>query len=87
MAFKFMFLPDAEKQLRELDRLIAQRILRKLHWIERQTNPVRHATMLHKSKIGDIRFRIGDYRVIGIIDYKASLLAVVAVGHRRDIYS
>jgi mRNA interferase RelE/StbE len=86
MGYKFEFLPGAEKQLRALDVLIAKRIIRKLEWIEKQTNPIRHATVLRDAKIGDIRFRIGDYRVVAVIDHEAMRIVIAAVGHRREIY-
>ena len=86
MAYEFFFLPDAEKQLRALDRPIIKRILKKLAWIAGQDNPLRHAVMLHDSKIGDIRFRIGDYRAAAIVDQGKKKIAIAAIGHRREIY-
>lgn len=32
------------------------------------------------------RIRIGDYRVVYTIDDKTSVVTVIAVGHRREIY-
>ncbi len=86
MAYEFRFLPDAEKQLRALDKPILKRILKKLAWIAKQENPLRYAVVLHNAKIGDIRFRIGDYRAIAIVDYGKKRIAIIAVGHRREIY-
>jgi mRNA interferase RelE/StbE len=41
---------------------------------------------LHNTKIGDARFRIGDYRAVAVIDEKKHFIAIAAVGHRREIY-
>lgn len=84
MAFEIYFLPEAEQELRALDVVIAKRILKKLSWVISQKDPVKHGKMLHKPAIGDVRFRIGDYRVVVLIQGKR--IAVVAVGHRRSIY-
>ena len=86
MAYKFSILPDASKQLEALDRQTARRILVKLKWLAEQDEPLRHAVFLHNSTIGDIRFRIGDYRAIAIIDQKKKQIAIAAIGHRREIY-
>ena len=46
-------------------------------------NSLNYAIKLTDSKIGDYRFRIGDYRIILISKRK---IIIVAVGHRKDIY-
>jgi len=33
------------------------------------------------------RLRVGEYRVLYLIDDSAHLITVIAVGHRRDIYT
>jgi mRNA interferase RelE/StbE len=86
MALEFELLPHAEKQLRALDVPTIKRILKKLSWIADQHDPLRHAVILHNAKIGDLRFRIGDYRVVCILDRPRKKVTIVAIGHRRDIY-
>lgn len=86
MAYKFVFSSEAEKQLRTLDTIVARRILKKLQWLSKLSDPLRQATRLHNAKIGDARYRIGDYRVIVIVDYKSKRIVIAALGHRRDIY-
>ncbi len=86
MAYEFRFLPDAEKQLCLFDRLTARRIVKKLRWIAEQPQPWRYATFLHNPKIGDIRFRIGDYRAIAFVDEKKKRIAIAVIGHRRGVY-
>jgi mRNA interferase RelE/StbE len=39
---------------------------------------------LTNSKLGNYRFRVGDYRVIFDIDGK--MVTILKVGHRREIY-
>jgi mRNA interferase RelE/StbE len=35
---------------------------------------------------GSFRVRIGDYRVIDEIDERSRVIAIVRIGHRRDVY-
>jgi mRNA interferase RelE/StbE len=83
MAYSVILKRSAE---RELDRLPAQlhdRITRKL--LELESNPRPHGI---QKLLGQDRYRIriGDYRVLYIIDDRARTVEIVAVGHRRDVY-
>lgn len=86
MAYKFIFSPAAEQSLRKLDAVSARRLLKKLRWFEQQIDPLHFATMLTESRIGDARFRVGDYRVVVVINKAHGHLVIAAIGHRRDIY-
>lgn len=86
MGYEFVILPNAEKQLKTLEKAIARRILKKLMWIAAQEHPLRHAVRLHDAKIGDARFRVGDYRIVAIIDEKKRRVNIAEIGHRREIY-
>jgi mRNA interferase RelE/StbE len=72
----------AEKQLRKLDRLVAERILAALERI--RIRPESHVTKL----VGDSGFklRVGDYRILMDIDAGKFLILVIKVGHRSNIY-
>lgn len=86
MGYKFTMTKEAYKDIDALDRIVAQRIIKKLKWFENQENPLRQAVLLRDSIIGDIRFRIGDYRAIALIDEKHLAIIIVRIGHRREIY-
>lgn len=86
MAYKWVILPRAHQDVEALDAQTAKRILQKLLWIFDQEDPKRHGVLLMKRDIGDIRFRIGDYRVLAFIDIKKRTFFVAAIGHRREIY-
>lgn len=86
MAYKWRLLPAAMDDLKELDAAIAKRILKKLRWLAKQANPLRQGKRLSDTAIGDIRFRMGDYRVIAIVEEKTKQILIVAIGHRRTIY-
>lgn len=47
-------------------------------------NPLKHAQKLINPKIGEYRFRIGDYRVIFDIDFEN--IVILRIGHRKKLY-
>lgn len=47
-------------------------------------NPVKYAIKLTSPKIGNYRFRIGEYRII--FDTDDEKIVVLRIGHRKDIY-
>lgn len=43
-----------------------------------------YAEKLSDFELGDFRFRIGDYRVI--FDVSGTVITIINLGHRREIY-
>lgn len=82
--YKYEFTSHALKRLEKLPRNVQKRTIAKLDYYCKQENPLKFAEYLMDSRIGDYRFRIGDYRVI--FDIQGTTLVVLSVGHRRDIY-
>ncbi len=86
MEYKFEFSKDAEDDIGRFDGSVARRILQKLVWFSKQDNPLRFAEHITDPVIGDLRFRIGDYRAVAVIDQRTGTIIIISVGHRRDIY-
>ncbi len=83
-SFKVTFKASVAKDLKRLDRLAAQRVLRAVESL--QDNPFPPAS---KKLIGSehtFRIRVGDYRVIYIVNKQAREIEVQRVRHRRDVY-
>lgn len=74
---------DALEDLENLDKPVIKRILNKITWF---SNNFDHITpeSLSRQFAGTYKLRIGDWRVIYTIE--ESLIAIHAVGHRREIY-
>jgi len=54
--------------------------------IEGCENPRLYGKALTADKSGQWRYRVGDYRILALIqDYKVTIL-IVNLGHRRNIY-
>lgn len=76
-----------EKEFKKLDRY-TQKILSA--WIDKNLegceNPRIQGKRLTSNRSGQWRYRIGDYRLICIIEDKELIILALTVGHRRDIY-
>lgn len=81
---KIKFTKAAIKSIKKLDHSIQARIKKKLQWLIIQENPLQFAEPLIDHKMGEYRFRIGDYRVV--FDVFDETILVLLVGHRREIY-
>ncbi len=81
--YTYEFTSKALKQLRKFDKQTQRVILSKIDYYCKQ-DPFINAGHLTDKKLGNYRFRIGDYRVVFDIDGK--MITILAVGNRRDIY-
>ncbi len=86
MKYRIVLSQSAIEDLRILDRNIAWRILNKLAFFSRQSNPLRFAKSIEDKRIGSYRFRIGDYIVIFDANFEASILSILRIKHRKDAY-
>ena len=78
----------AEKQLRKLDPQIQKRLTDWLRErIEGCKNPRHFGEPLRGDRAGLWRYRVGDFRIICDIQDDKLVVLVLAVGHRRKVYS
>ncbi|MBA7605099.1 hypothetical protein ES703_12228 [subsurface metagenome] len=83
--YRVEYRPEADKDLERLDKVIRKRIIKKVHWLAKNVEEIRHE-MLGGGYKGLYKLRIGDWRVIYEIRYPQKLLVVYTVGHRKEIY-
>jgi mRNA interferase RelE/StbE len=88
MAWKIDLSSNALKQLRKLDKPIANRILKFLRGrIEKLDDPRKIGQRL-QGPLGDFwKYRVGDYRVICSLQDDKLVVWVVRIGRRSEIYS
>jgi mRNA interferase RelE/StbE len=88
MAWKIEFLPEAEKDLREIDRPVVKPILRFLYeGVRPLEDPRKIGEALKGPKLGKYwKYRVGDYRIICHIKQTEITILVVRVGHRKKVY-
>jgi mRNA interferase RelE/StbE len=83
-AYKVEVRPAVRKALRKMDPAAQTAILGILHNLGPNPRPPGvQALTGHRPYL---RLRIGDYRVIYVVDDEAKTVTVVLAGHRRDIY-
>lgn len=81
------FIKSVKKSFSKLDKYTQIMIL---NWIEKNLegceNPRLFGKALSANRKGQWRYRVGDYRIISLIQDNKVTILVIAVGHRRDIY-
>ena len=75
--------PAAARALRKLDPQIRPRIQGAIALLARDPRPP--GAIALKGRPG-LRVRVGDYRIIYMVQDDVLLVAVVALGHRREVY-
>lgn len=87
MAWRVEVLPAAARELRKLDRKVAQRIGAYLQDVVTScSHPRERGKALSANRAGLWRYRVGDYRVICDMEDERLLVLVVRVAHRSDAY-
>lgn len=75
------------KEFRKIDSVHQQLIKR---YIEKNLintiNPRLHGKILKGDMTEFIRYRIGNYRLIAVIEDEKLVITALSVGHRKDIY-
>ncbi len=85
--YKFVISEKAFKQLKKIDKQVVKLIY---HWFEKNIENCENPRIHGKALKGDLneywRYRVGDYRILCLINDDELIVLAVAVGHRKDIY-
>ncbi len=77
----------ALKKLKKMDRYQASLLI---GWIEKNLqdtdDPRTQGKALVANHKGKWRYRIGDYRILALIEDEKIIITIIDVGHRKDIY-
>jgi len=86
--YKVIISKSAEKSLSKMDSYTKRVIV---SWLEEKLEQCNDPRQYGKSLTGDLsgkwRYRVGDYRIIAEIQDEKILILVLAIGHRREVYS
>jgi mRNA interferase RelE/StbE len=86
--FSVYYSEAAKRQLTKLDKQVARMLYA---WIGKNLEGSENPRTIGKPLIGDQkgswRYRVGNYRIIADIEDEKLIILVIAVGHRREIYS
>jgi mRNA interferase RelE/StbE len=76
---------QAERQLAKLDPQVARALVRFMHErVHDSSKPRSLGKQLRNSEFW--RYRVGDYRILCLIEGERLVVLVVELGHRRDVY-
>lgn len=78
--------PDAQKVYANADKALAKKIARCLQQLEQTPRSHPNIKALKGEFSGYYRYRIGDYRVIYLVDDTLVQVLVVAIAHRSKAY-
>jgi mRNA interferase RelE/StbE len=76
--------PAARQELEALPDNLLSRVVRKLESLSHTPRPAGCKKL--KGYRDSWRIRVGDWRVVYIIDDKAKLVSVTRIAHRREVY-
>ncbi|RKZ72210.1 MAG: type II toxin-antitoxin system mRNA interferase toxin, RelE/StbE family [Candidatus Parabeggiatoa sp. nov. 1] len=83
--YEVTLIEEAEFDLTQLSKPIAQRILKKLHWLADNFNIVLPEPLKGQWQ-GLYKLRVGDYRVIYDFCEDEKIITVYVIKHRREVY-
>ncbi|MBO1098038.1 type II toxin-antitoxin system RelE/ParE family toxin [Enterococcus casseliflavus] len=87
MKYRVLYMPQAQKQLKKMDRNQARIIVA---WIRKNlegtTNPRQYGKGLVGNRSGEWRYRIGNYRILANINESDIVIEIFSIGHRSIIY-
>ena len=87
MKYAVEFTERALKDIKKLDKHVASLIL---GWVRKNLegceNPRAHGKGLSANKSGQWRYRVGDYRLLALIEDDKIKIVIINVGHRREVY-
>ncbi|OGL30642.1 hypothetical protein A3F37_03400 [Candidatus Saccharibacteria bacterium RIFCSPHIGHO2_12_FULL_41_12] len=84
MSYTIIYSTKAQKEIKKLPPHIRKRIRVKLEFFYSQEDPVLFAKRLVKPSDASYRWRIGVYRVL--FDYDKTVLSILSIQHRKDVY-
>ena len=80
---KIAFVTSAEKELLHLDKRLGKRILEKISLLK--DDPYGQNSQKLEGGKG-YRIRIGNYRVVYIVNKQSRTVLIIKIAHRRDVY-
>lgn len=85
MSYEIEWTAPALRELRKLDKPIARRVLTAITKLGGGPRPP-GVRALTGQPSGTMRLRIGDYRVVYVVQDDLILVTVVRIAHRREVY-
>jgi mRNA interferase RelE/StbE len=82
--YSVSFLKTAVRNLAALPKTVQLQVTVKID--ELASTPLPHGVQKLHGEDKLYRIRIGDYRVLYEVDHQTSVVTIIMIGHRRDVY-
>jgi mRNA interferase RelE/StbE len=83
LSYEVRIIPSAEREMNRLSATVHERLSKRILSLEDNPHP-RGSKKLSGRE--EYRLRVGDYRILYIIDDRNHIVTILAVGHRREVY-
>jgi len=84
MQYSISYVPSAAKVIRKLDKPTARRLLDAIGALAIDPRP--SGCIQLKGGDGELRIRVGDYRIVYDVQDDELVVLVLRIGHRREVY-
>ena len=84
--FEVILSPEAQDFYAAADHPLARRLARCFGQLEREPRRHNNIKMLTSEFAGKRRYRVGDWRVIYMVDNEHSAVIVLTIAHRSEVY-
>ena len=84
--WEIFFKPRASDEFKALSEIVQKRIAEKMRFFVLTEHLLKFAKPLKDKKLGDFRFRVGDYRIIFSIIHGGKKIVVLKIGKRDAVY-
>ncbi|MBI4786951.1 MAG: type II toxin-antitoxin system RelE/ParE family toxin [Chloroflexi bacterium] len=83
--YRLVIVESAERELKRLDRSIAQRVRDRVRWLAENVEQI-EPRVLTADLAGFFKLRVGDYRVLYKARRDEQTIVIHAIEHRRQVY-
>ena len=85
MKYRVDFTPQALEDVSKLDRIISERVIKRLEWLSQNIELINPQALKGKFQ-GMFKLVVGDWRIIYTADFANKLITVHLIGHRKEVY-
>lgn len=84
MAYEITFKKSVSKDVRRIPQVVLKRIKETIKGLEIEPHPGQAVKIQGYDNY--FRVRIGDYRIVYVVDAKRRLVVIITIRHRKDVY-
>ena len=84
MAYTIEFLKTAYEELSSLPKEAQRQIVKRVEALKNDPRPAGAKQLQGGEKL--LRIRVGDYRIVYMVEGKQLIVLIVRIGHRKEVY-